>query len=151
VRFDVANFLKMPEDSEVFENVLAAFTSDLLWDKTDKLQSAYLMAKLKRYNLEDVKASYSKSTMLDKDREVISSSTGKDNMNAFEAGSSSSASSSGMVPVKIEFPLAVEFSGQVTVLKSAKGVLNSPAVFVNGLGFFTFVIALCACMKLMSV
>ena len=127
----MANFLNMPEDSAVFELVLKSFTGDDLWAKSDKLQNAYSMAKLQRFNLEDVKASYSKSTHTDKEKELISSSTAKDNMNAFEsAGSSSSSSGTGLVAVKIEYPLAAEFNGQLTILKSAKSVWNSLVVLL---------------------
>jgi hypothetical protein len=138
VRFDVADFLHMPEDSAVFATVLDSFASDDLWDKTDKLQAAYSMAKLKRYNLEAVQASYSKSTYMDKDKEVIASSTAKDNMNAFDSGASSS-STTGMIPVKIEYPLAVAFNGQVSILKAAKSIWIALAAFVSDLDPFTFV------------
>jgi hypothetical protein len=137
VRFDVADFLHMPEDSATFATVLDSFPSDDLWDKTDKLQAAYIMAKLKRYNLDCIQASYSKSTFMDKDKEVITSSTGKDNMNAFDSGASAS-STSGMIPVKIEYPHAVAFNGQVTILKAAKSIWIALAVFVSDLDPFIF-------------
>jgi hypothetical protein len=120
LRYDVANFLNMPETSAVFTKVLEAFACDELWEVGDKLQNAYMLAGLKRYNLDHIRKTYSKSVDTEKEKELVSSSTGKDNMNAFDAVPSSSTS--GLVPVKIEFPLAVEFNAQLVVLKSAKGV-----------------------------
>ena len=77
-RFQLAAMLEMPEDSAPFKAVEQSMEkqglADTNWDETDPVQKAYSLAKLKRWDLSKVHATFTSTSFNSKWEESLAAS-----------------------------------------------------------------------------
>ena len=97
-RYDIAKHLGIPPESKLMDSIVMQYASDMEWDKTDPLQRAYFEAGEARYDLSQVRRSYTNTSMIHTHAEKLVNSQEKKCKRLDDNPSSSSR-------VKVEFPL----------------------------------------------
>ena len=116
-RFDVATYLNIPVESTVLSIILDQLDHDMDWDKDDLVQKGYWVAGEPRYDLSQLKKSYTKTSDTGFVNEKLVNTSEK------KTKALDNPSSSSNTRIKLEFPLWNKFVEKGRVLKNGKGYL----------------------------
>ena len=122
-RFDIAKELNMPHDHPVLKGILQELQCDEEWDQENPLELIYKKQGLKRYKLEGLNRFKTKS-VTDKVTEGVASTSTSSGASSVGPLFASAGSSSKEPTIKLENPEWAGLQQQLSVVKSAKAMLE---------------------------
>jgi hypothetical protein len=124
LRHAVAKIMEMAIDDTTFLASLKYLDSDLLWDEENAIEKGFIEMKEPRYDLTQVRLTWSKTKLKEKEAERLSGTKEQKNKKSItsQRQEQMDAAASAGIPIKIENPLLLKLKDQIKTAGQLRGI-----------------------------